>query len=158
VADAEAGNILVKQLALKNANKACKAALQPYRKRATLQEMIRICVDVRPSHIQGIALAADLKEVFRPGGRKKGACFPYGKEGHFARECWNMLLPQLGDISAPMTGPPTGANGPRTSLPECCPRGGTGFAEHGTTAGNRWALEGLSHGGHQQSHSNRPAS
>jgi hypothetical protein len=36
VADAEAGNILVKQLAFENANKACKTALQPYRKRATL--------------------------------------------------------------------------------------------------------------------------
>jgi hypothetical protein len=65
--DAKAGNILVKQLAFKNANKACKIALQPYRKRATLQEMIRICVDVRLSHIQGIALAAALKEVFALG-------------------------------------------------------------------------------------------
>jgi hypothetical protein len=48
-----------------------KTALQPYRKRATLQEMIRICADVRPSHIQCITLPAALKEVFCPGGRKK---------------------------------------------------------------------------------------
>jgi hypothetical protein len=47
VADAKAGSILVKQLAFENANKACKTALQPYRQRATLQEMIRICVDAR---------------------------------------------------------------------------------------------------------------
>jgi hypothetical protein len=31
VVDAEDGNRLVEQLALKNANKACKAALQPYK-------------------------------------------------------------------------------------------------------------------------------
>jgi hypothetical protein len=40
VADAEARNILVRQLAFENANKACKVALQACRKRATLQEMI----------------------------------------------------------------------------------------------------------------------
>jgi hypothetical protein len=36
VVDMEAGNILVKQLAFENDNKACETALQPYRKRATL--------------------------------------------------------------------------------------------------------------------------
>jgi hypothetical protein len=46
--------------------------------------MIRICVDVGPSHIQGIALAAALKEVFCPEARNTGACFSCGKEGHFA--------------------------------------------------------------------------
>jgi hypothetical protein len=86
-ADAEAGNILVRKLAFKNANKACKTALQPYRQRVTLQEVIRICVDVGLSHIQGIALTAALKEVFHSGGRK-GACFSCGK-GHFTRECQN---------------------------------------------------------------------
>jgi hypothetical protein len=45
VVDAETGNILVKQLAFENANKICKIALLPYRQRATLQEMIRICVE-----------------------------------------------------------------------------------------------------------------
>jgi hypothetical protein len=87
--EAKARNILLKQLAFENANKVCKTAFPPYRKRATLQEMIRICVAVRPSHIQGIVLAAALKEVFCPGGRKKGDCFSFRKEGHFARECWN---------------------------------------------------------------------
>jgi hypothetical protein len=52
VVDAEARNILVKQLAFKNANKACKTAFQPFRKRATLQEILRVCVDVRLSHIR----------------------------------------------------------------------------------------------------------
>jgi hypothetical protein len=51
VVDAKSGNILVKQLTFENVNKSCKTVLQPYRKRATLQEMIRICADVGPSHI-----------------------------------------------------------------------------------------------------------
>jgi hypothetical protein len=41
--------------------------------------MIRICVDLRVSHIQGIASVPALKEVFFPGGRKKEACFSCGK-------------------------------------------------------------------------------
>jgi hypothetical protein len=120
VADTEARNILVKQLAFENANKAWKIALWPYRKRTTLQEMIRICVDVGLSHIQGIALAAALKEVFHPGGRKKGACFSCGKKGHIARECLNKSQLQLG-ISGPVTRLPTGANGPRAQLHGLCP-------------------------------------
>jgi hypothetical protein len=38
VVDTEARNILVKQLAFKNANKTCKTALWPYRKRSILQD------------------------------------------------------------------------------------------------------------------------
>jgi hypothetical protein len=83
--EAKARNILLKQLAFENANKVCKTAFPPYRKRATLQEMIRICVAVRPSHIQGIALAAALKEVFFPGGRKNRSMF-------FPVEKGNILL------------------------------------------------------------------
>jgi hypothetical protein len=41
--------------------------------------MIRICDNVRPSHIQVIALAAAFKEVCCPGGRIKGAYFSCGK-------------------------------------------------------------------------------
>jgi hypothetical protein len=83
VADAKAGNILVKQLAFESVDKACKTALQPYRKRTTLQEMIRNFADVRPSHIQGIALAAAFKEVFLPGERKKRNMFFLWKRGTF---------------------------------------------------------------------------
>jgi hypothetical protein len=38
-----------------------------------------------------------------------------------------------------MTGPPTGANGPRTGLPKQCWRGGMGFVECGATARDRRA-------------------
>jgi hypothetical protein len=79
VVDAKARNILVKLLAFNNANKACKGTLQPYRQRATLQEMVRIFVDVRLSHIQGIALSAALKEMFCPGEGKKKYVFPVEK-------------------------------------------------------------------------------
>jgi hypothetical protein len=79
-----------------------------------------MCADVGPSHIQGIALAAAFKEVFCPGGRKKGACFSCGKEGRLARECWNKPQLQLG-ISGPITGPLTGANRPKAQLPKICP-------------------------------------
>jgi hypothetical protein len=85
VVDAKAGTILIKQLTFENTNKAYKTALQPCRKRATMQEMIRICVAVGPSHIQGIALAAALKEVFFPGGRKNRSMF-------FPVEKGNILL------------------------------------------------------------------
>jgi hypothetical protein len=63
--------------------------------------MIRICADIRPSHIQGKVLAAALKEVFCPGGKKNEYVFPVEKR--------DILL----SISGPVTGPLTGANGPR---------------------------------------------
>jgi hypothetical protein len=83
VADTESRNILVKQLALENANKACKTVLWPYRKKATLQEMIRLFVDIGLSHIQSISSAVALKEAFHPGGRKQGAFFCVWKRGTF---------------------------------------------------------------------------
>jgi hypothetical protein len=78
--------------------------------------MIRICVDAGPSHIQGTALAAALKKVFHPEGRKKGACFSCEKQGHFARECQNKTQPQLGILGSG-TRQPTAASGPRARPP-----------------------------------------
>jgi hypothetical protein len=44
--------------------------------------MIRICADIRPSHILGIALAATLKEVFHLGEKKRSMFFLW-KRGIF---------------------------------------------------------------------------
>jgi hypothetical protein len=46
VGDPELGTLLVKQLASESANKHCKEALRPYRKKAPLQDMTRLSSDV----------------------------------------------------------------------------------------------------------------
>jgi hypothetical protein len=46
VGDPELGTLLVKQLAFENANKHCEEALRPYRKKASLQDVIRLCSDI----------------------------------------------------------------------------------------------------------------
>ncbi|KAK1329514.1 hypothetical protein QTO34_011706 [Cnephaeus nilssonii] len=61
VVDGEAGMLIVKQLAYENANGACQAALRPYQRKGTLSDYIRICADIGPSYIQGVAIAAALK-------------------------------------------------------------------------------------------------
>lgn len=93
--DPGAGNILLKQLAFENANEACKKALQPHRQKGTVSGFIRICQDIGEGHVQGLAMAAALKEVL--GGNKQ-SCFNCGKPGHFAKE-WR--APQRGRSSRP---------------------------------------------------------
>ncbi|KAK1345602.1 hypothetical protein QTO34_008064 [Cnephaeus nilssonii] len=61
VVDGEAGMLIVKQLAYENANAACQAALRPYQRKGDLSDYIRICADIGPSYIQGVAIAAALK-------------------------------------------------------------------------------------------------
>ncbi|KAK1337161.1 hypothetical protein QTO34_001783 [Cnephaeus nilssonii] len=61
VVDGEAGMLIVKQLAYENANGACQAALRPYQRKGDLSDYIRICADIGPSYIQGVAIAAALK-------------------------------------------------------------------------------------------------
>ncbi|XP_060257768.1 uncharacterized protein LOC132658120 [Ovis aries] len=78
MSDEKAGMVLAKQLAFENANSACQAALRPYRKKGDLSDFIRICADIGPSYMQGIAMAAALqgksiKRYFsssKPGTRK----------------------------------------------------------------------------------------
>ena len=48
MSDEKAGMVLAKQLAFKNANSACQAALRPYRKKGDLSDFIRICLTLDP--------------------------------------------------------------------------------------------------------------
>ncbi|XP_072813410.1 endogenous retrovirus group K member 10 Gag polyprotein-like [Vicugna pacos] len=100
IGDEQAGLVLAKQLAYENANSACQAALRPYRKKSNLADFIRICADIGPSYVQGIALAAALqgktvKEVLFQQNRPKhnfqgssrvagppGSCYACGQLGH----------------------------------------------------------------------------
>lgn len=58
--DTEAGLLLVKQPAYVNANAACQTALRPYRKEGDITDFIRICTDIGPSNIRGLAMDAVL--------------------------------------------------------------------------------------------------
>ena len=101
MSDEKAGMVLAKQLAFENANSACQAALRPYRKKGDLSDFIRICADIGPSYMQGIAMAAALqgksiKEVLfqqqarnKKGLQKSGnsGCFVCGQPGHRAAVC-----------------------------------------------------------------------
>nr|ARA67907.1 gag protein [Jaagsiekte sheep retrovirus]ARA67910.1 gag protein [Jaagsiekte sheep retrovirus] len=101
MSDEQAGMLLAKQLAFENVNSACQAALRPYRKKGDLSDFIRICADIGPSYMQGIAMAAALqgksiKEVLfqqqarnKKGLQKSGnsGCFVCGQPGHRAAVC-----------------------------------------------------------------------
>lgn len=64
VGDAEAGLLIVEQLAYGNANTVCQAALRPFRERerGDTSDIIWICSDIGPSYTQGLAMAAALWE------------------------------------------------------------------------------------------------
>lgn len=90
VGDPDAGSLLVKQLAFENANRICQEALRPYKKRGSISEFIRICADIGPSYVQGVTLAAALKESLQrnhSGNKEKGTCFTCGRPGHLAKNC-----------------------------------------------------------------------
>nr|UVF62128.1 MAG: gag protein [Bat faecal associated retrovirus 1] len=123
VSDGEAGTLLVQQLAFENANTACKAILRPYYRKGTLEDYIRLCSDVGPSYMQGLALAAALKETTIEGlvkaqqMKSKLTCFGCGKPGHMKKQC-----PQGTRMKGKMKKKPSGP----------CPRCGKG---------NHWANE-----------------
>ncbi|XP_055284387.1 endogenous retrovirus group K member 10 Gag polyprotein-like [Moschus berezovskii] len=102
IRDEKAGMVITPQLAYKNANSACQAALRPYQKKGGIADYIRICADIGPSYMQGLTIAAALqgktvKEILyqqAAKGRIKnringppGSCFSCGKMGHRAIQC-----------------------------------------------------------------------
>ena len=107
IGDAEAGMLLVKQLAYENANSACQAALRPYRKKGDMSDYIRLCSDIGPAYTQDLAMAAafqgkTVKEVLFQQTRNSrsksfggpGCCFECQQRGHFARNCPQSRSPQ----------------------------------------------------------------
>ncbi|XP_013367217.1 PREDICTED: endogenous retrovirus group K member 5 Gag polyprotein-like [Chinchilla lanigera] len=59
--NAEAGTDFVRQLAFKNANAACQAAIRPYKKKTDLTGYIRLCSDIGAAYQQGLVMAATLQ-------------------------------------------------------------------------------------------------
>lgn len=89
VGNPDAGSLLVKQRAFENATRTCQEALCPYKKRGSISEFTRICADIGPAYVQGVTLAAALKEALKSdhsGGKGKEICFTCGKQGHFAKK------------------------------------------------------------------------
>ena len=100
ITNQEAADMLIRQLAFENANSTCQAILRSIKKSGTLTDYVRTCADVSPAMMQGIAIAAGLKEkafpqivqnMVRPLNRgtrpRGGVCFSCGKSGHFSRNC-----------------------------------------------------------------------
>ena len=48
--------VLIKELAFENTNKTYKEALRVFHKCLNIQTMIRLCINIGPSHLQGSCL------------------------------------------------------------------------------------------------------
>lgn len=63
IGDAEAGFLIVKQLAYKNAKAAWWAALRHFRKKGNISDYVQLCLDIGPSYNQRIVIAAALQRM-----------------------------------------------------------------------------------------------
>jgi hypothetical protein len=89
-----------------------------------LADCIRLCGDIGPSYLQGVAMAAAMrgmtppqlwKTIHQSGKQSQGNCFNCGKPGHLAKQC-----PQKsGGTSKPI---PSEAGGQMPLPPTLCPR------------------------------------
>lgn len=96
----EGSDILIKQLAWKNANSLCQDLIRPIRKTGTIQDYIRACLDASPAVVQGMAYAAAMrgqkystfvKQTYGGGKGGQGSegpvCFSCGKTRHIKKDC-----------------------------------------------------------------------
>ncbi|XP_030897680.1 endogenous retrovirus group K member 5 Gag polyprotein-like [Leptonychotes weddellii] len=126
----EAAQTIIKQLAFENANATCQTLIRPIRKTGTLNDFVKVCSEVTPSYLQGIAIAAALQgqtstqflaninnpKLSKPNGPNNNstACFSCGQISHFSRHCPQKLGVLHGSTSSPTTIAP-----PKTLCPRC---------------------------------------
>lgn len=122
-------NIMVKQLALENANAACRAALRGKTKAIDLNGMIKLCNEVDSfEHKISKSISLAIGAVLQPGANGLGRtrnCFKCGAPGHFARNC----------PTGPDPGTPSSGSDPQGPVPTSCPR---------CKRGRHWAEKGHS--------------
>lgn len=63
VGEPDTSEISVKQLAFENANKVGQEVIQPHPKKGTISVYNHLCTNRRQAHLQGLTMAAALKQI-----------------------------------------------------------------------------------------------